>query len=121
MREAERAGVSISLETMKGVLRGQTQSMAKLRTMIRDRTGKDARFMPNADRFTPSLSDKNAIDIGEPAWIQRFQTLMHKEDNGSLTTREDDEIDLLHKKLDAEYPGGSKTFLKRYERTSAGG
>lgn len=46
MREAEQAGVSVSLDTMKGMMRNDAKAMAKVRMMIRDRTGKDARFMP---------------------------------------------------------------------------
>lgn len=112
MREAEEAGVSISLETMKGLLRGQTQAMAKVRGMIRDRTGKDARFLP-ATPYDPD-KDKNSgpiIDEGQPAWINRFEQLYQKDAKGGLTPAEDDELDALHQKLNGAY--GS---LNAYDR-----
>lgn len=42
MEEAESAGLSPSLETIKGILRSDPKAMDKLRAMIKDRTGKDA-------------------------------------------------------------------------------
>lgn len=46
MREAEVAGLAPSLETTKGILRGDTAAMDKLRKMIMDKTGRPARFLP---------------------------------------------------------------------------
>lgn len=46
MREAEAAGLAPSLETTKGILRGDAAAMDKLRKMIADKTGAPARFMP---------------------------------------------------------------------------
>lgn len=46
MREAESAGLAPSLDLTKGILRNDAKAKAKLRIMIRDRTGRDARFMP---------------------------------------------------------------------------
>lgn len=53
MEEAEAAGLSPSLETIKGILRADPKAMDKLRTMIKDRTGKDA-----INAATPELPDK---------------------------------------------------------------
>lgn len=47
MREAEAAGLAPSLDTIKGVLKGDNAAFEKLRAMIKSRTGKDARFMPD--------------------------------------------------------------------------
>lgn len=46
MREAEAAGLAPSLDTIKGVLKGDQAAFDKLRAMIKDRTGAPARFMP---------------------------------------------------------------------------
>lgn len=47
MREAEAAGLAPSLELTKSLMRGDQQDFDKLRAMIRDRTGRPARFMPD--------------------------------------------------------------------------
>lgn len=46
MREAEAAGLLPSIDVIKGVLKGDSAAYDKLRAMIRDRTGRPARFMP---------------------------------------------------------------------------
>lgn len=56
MEEAEAAGLSPSLETIKGVLRNDTAAMDKLRAMIKDRTGKEA-----INAATPSLGASNPL------------------------------------------------------------
>lgn len=113
-REAEQAGVVLKVDQLKGLIQEDKTIMDKIRDRIQQQTGKPARFLP-AEPFTPSPSDKNAIDVGEPEWVQRFQSLMHKEDEGDLSEKDSDELDALHQKLDKLYPGGSKAFLKRYE------
>lgn len=50
MEEAESAGLQPSLELMKGVIRGDTASMDKLRRQILERTGRPAKWMPSATR-----------------------------------------------------------------------
>lgn len=57
MREAERAGVSVSLDTLKGVLRQDKTAMNKLRSMIQSKTGSPARFMPN-DTMKDDMSNQ---------------------------------------------------------------
>lgn len=61
MREAEAAGLAPSLETMKGVMRGDDAAFTKLRKMIKDKTGSPAKFMP---RETLGAEDA-AAKVGE--------------------------------------------------------
>lgn len=53
-REAEAAGLSISLETLKGLLRSDPQTMAKVRMRIKEATGKPAQFTPRGTDASPS-------------------------------------------------------------------
>lgn len=50
-REAEAAGVSMSLETLKALMRGDFKAMARVRQQIREKTGQEPRFLP----ATPSV------------------------------------------------------------------
>lgn len=68
MREAEAAGLQPSLDTMKAILRGDQNAYQKLRAMIRDRTGKDSKFMPRESLDAEgAVAKAEAFDRKDPS------------------------------------------------------
>lgn len=69
-REAEQAGVMLSMSTIRGLMREDPETMGKIRARIALATGKPARFLPNGDSLSkiPSSSSGpriNRLDQGE--------------------------------------------------------
>lgn len=74
-------------------------------------------FMPGEEpvkpqRFTPGDEDQNAVDLNQAPWVQRFQHLINKEDEGSLKSSEEQELQKLHTRMNREYPGGFLAWSK---------
>jgi len=68
-REAEQAGVNLSLETIKRLTRGDQVAMNAVRRRIEEQTGKAARFMPedaeNARDIVPAIRINGTLTKGQ--------------------------------------------------------
>lgn len=114
-REAEEAGVMLSLSTLRGLIREDSDTMNKIRQRIQEKTGNPARFQPEPP-YDPTKDKSLVVNEDDPPLVRRFLSLMKKEDDGTITDSELDILDKVHARLDKEHPGGSRAILKRFER-----
>lgn len=101
-REAEEAGVFLSMPTLRAMIRNDQPTMDKIRARIQEATGKPARFLP-ATPYDPSKDNTPIIDPDAPLWEQKFERLSDKEIEHGLTPEEEAEIGRLQKLIVQKY------------------